>query len=269
MRRWRAANTGSLGFVPTMGYLHEGHMELVRRSIEENLHTVVSIFVNPTQFGPHEDFSRYPRDEVRDLAQLSAAGVDAVYLPGAADMYPEGYQSYVEVEQVTGALEGAARPGHFRGVTTVVLKLFNAVNPDRAYFGRKDAQQLRVIQRMVRDLDVGVEVVPCEIVREADGLAMSSRNVYLSPEQRAAAPLLKRALDGAKALWASGEREADVLRDSVTGVLDGELLADVEYVSLADDVTLEELHGTVSRPALLSLVAKFGKTRLLDNVELV
>ena len=166
MRRWRAANSGSVGFVPTMGYLHEGHMDLVRRSIDENLLTVVSIFVNPTQFAPDEDFSRYPRDEVRDLAQLSAAGVDAVYLPGATDMYPEGYQTYVEVEQVTRPLEGARRPGHFRGVTTVVLKLFNAVGPDRAYFGRKDAQQLRVIQRMVRDLDLGVEVVPCDIVRE-------------------------------------------------------------------------------------------------------
>jgi len=269
MRRWRAANSGTLGFVPTMGYLHEGHMELVRRSIEENLHTVVSIFVNPTQFGPHEDFSRYPRDEVRDLAQLSAAGVDAVYLPGATDMYPEGYQTYVEVEQVTQALEGAARPGHFRGVTTVVLKLFNAVGPDRAYFGRKDAQQLRVIQRMVRDLDVGVEVVPCEIVREADGLAMSSRNVYLTPEQRVAAPILERSLEDARAMWEAGERDADALRDAVASVLDGELLADVEYVSLADNVTLDELRGEVNRPALLSLVAKFGKTRLLDNVELV
>ncbi|MGE3075207.1 MAG: pantoate--beta-alanine ligase [Dehalococcoidia bacterium] len=268
MRRWRAANSGSLGFVPTMGYLHEGHMDLVHRSIEENLHTVVSIFVNPTQFGPHEDFSRYPRDEVRDLAQLSAAGVDAVYLPGATDMYPEGYQTYVEVEQVTQPLEGAARPGHFRGVTTVVLKLFNAVRPDRAYFGRKDAQQLRVIQRMVRDLDIGVEVVPCDIVREPDGLALSSRNVYLSPEQRAAAPILKQSLDDARALWDSGERDADALREAVTSKLDGELLADLEYVSLADNVTLDELHGAVIRPALLSLVAKFGKTRLLDNIEL-
>ena len=268
MRRWRAANSGSLGFVPTMGYLHEGHMELVRRSIDENLHTVVSIFVNPTQFGPHEDFSRYPRDEVRDLAQLSAAGVDAVYLPGATDMYPEGYQSYVEVEQVTQQLEGAARPGHFRGVTTVVLKLFNAVMPDRAYFGRKDAQQLRVIQRMVRDLDIGVEVVPCDIVREPDGLALSSRNVYLTPEQRAAAPILKRSLEDARALWDSGERDADALREAVKGTLDGELLADVEYVSLADNVTLDEISGPVTRPALLSLVAKFGKTRLLDNIEL-
>jgi pantoate--beta-alanine ligase len=268
MRRWRAANSGTVGFVPTMGYLHEGHMELVRRSIEENLHTVVSIFVNPTQFGPHEDFSKYPRDEVRDLAQLSAAGVDAVYLPGATDMYPEGYQTYVDVERVTQPLEGSARPGHFRGVTTVVLKLFNAVNPDRAYFGRKDAQQLRVVQRMVRDLDLGVEVVPCNIVREPDGLAMSSRNVYLSSEQRAAATVLKRSLDHARGLWKRGERSAAALRNAVEGAIETEPLAELDYVSLADNLTLEELSGEVVRPALLSLVVKFGKTRLLDNVEL-
>ena len=268
MRRWRAANSGSVGFVPTMGYLHEGHMDLVRRSIDENLLTVVSIFVNPTQFAPDEDFSRYPRDEVRDLAQLSAVGVDAVYLPGATDMYPEGYQTYVEVEQVTRPLEGARRPGHFRGVTTVVLKLFNAVGPDRAYFGRKDAQQLRVIQRMVRDLDLGVEVVPCDIVRETDGLAMSSRNVYLSPEQRTAATVLKRALNDTRRRWAEGERDADTLRAAVSRLIDAEPLAELDYVSLADDESLQELEGTAVRPAILSMVVKFGKTRLLDNIEL-
>lgn len=243
-------------------------MDLVRRSIDENLLTVVSIFVNPTQFAPDEDFSRYPRDEVRDLAQLSAAGVDAVYLPGATDMYPEGYQTYVEVEQVTRPLEGARRPGHFRGVTTVVLKLFNAVGPDRAYFGRKDAQQLRVIQRMVRDLDLGVEVVPCDIVRETDGLAMSSRNVYLSPEQRTAATVLKRALDDTRRRWAEGERDADTLRAAVSRLIDAEPLAELDYVSLADDESLQELEGTAVRPAILSMVVKFGKTRLLDNIEL-
>ncbi len=268
MRRWRAANSGSLGFVPTMGYLHEGHMALVRRSIEENLHTVVSIFVNPTQFGPNEDFSRYPRDEVRDLALLSAAGVDAVYLPSAADMYPEGFQTYVDVARVTQPLEAAARPGHLRGVTTVVLELFNAAGADRAYFGRKDAQQLRVVQRMVRDLDLGVEVAPCDIVREADGLAMSSRNVYLSESQRAAAPVLKRALDTARARFAAGTRDAEALRDAVAAVIAEEPLAEIDYISLADDETLEELSGEVVRPALLSLVVKFGKTRLLDNLEL-
>ncbi len=268
MRRWRAANSGSVGFVPTMGYLHEGHLELVRRSIEENLQTVVSIFVNPTQFGPNEDFSRYPRDEVRDLALLSAVGVDAVYLPWAAEMYPEGYQTYVDVERVTQPLEGVVRPGHFRGVTTVVLKLFNAVGADRAYFGRKDAQQLRVVQRMARDLDMGTEVVACDIVREPDGLAMSSRNVYLSTEERVAATVLKRSLDQARTVWNGGERDADKLREGVREMVALEPLGELDYVSLADDVSLEEIEGTASAPALLSLVVTFGKTRLLDNVEL-
>ena len=268
MRRWRAANSGSVGFVPTMGYLHEGHMELVRRSIEENLHTVVSIFVNPTQFAPNEDFERYPRDEVSDLAKMREAGVDAVYLPSAADMYPEGFQTYVDVEHVTQRLEGAARPGHFRGVSTVVLKLFNAVGPDRAYFGRKDAQQLRVVQRMVRDLDVGIEVVPCEIVREPDGLAMSSRNVYLTPEERQAATILRRALLEAQGRWATGERDADRLRNGVRALIETEPLAEIDYVSLADDQTLEEIDSIAVQPAVLSLVVKFGRTRLLDNIEL-
>lgn len=268
MRRWRAANSGSVGFVPTMGYLHEGHMELVRRSIEENLHTVVSIFVNPTQFGPHEDFERYPRDEVSDLAKMREAGVEAVYLPSAADMYPEGFQTYVDVEHVTQPLEGAARPGHFRGVSTVVIKLFNAVGPDRAYFGRKDAQQLRVVQRMARDLDLGVEVVPCEIVREADGLALSSRNVYLTDEEREAATVLRRALLEARAHWNAGERDAESLRSGVRALIETEPLAEIDYVSLADDVTLSELDRQVVQPAVLSLVVKFGRTRLLDNIEL-
>ncbi|WP_373324427.1 pantoate--beta-alanine ligase [Tepidiforma flava] len=268
MQRWRRDHPGELGFVPTMGYLHDGHLALVRRSRAENPLTVVSIFVNPAQFGPGEDFERYPRDEVRDLALLREAGVDAVYLPSAAEMYPPGYQTYVTVEHLTQRLEGAARPGHFRGVATVVLKLFNAVSPTRAYFGRKDAQQLRVIRRMVRDLDLPVEVVPCEIVREPDGLAMSSRNVYLSPEQRGAAPVVKRSLDAAAAAWAAGERDAETLRRIVRGVIAAEPLAALEYVSLADDETLEELEGRVERPALLSLVVRFGSTRLLDNLEL-
>ncbi len=268
MRRWRAENGGSLGFVPTMGYLHDGHLSLVRRSCAENLRTVVSIFVNPTQFGPHEDFEKYPRDEVRDLGLLRDAGVDAVYLPSAAEMYPAGFQTYVNVEQVTQPLEGASRPGHFRGVATVVLKLFNAVGADRAYFGRKDAQQLRVIQRMTRDLDLGVEIVPCEIEREADGLAMSSRNVYLTPEQRAAAPVLKRSLEHARTMWASGERDAETIRRAVRAILAEAPLGELEYVSLADDSSLEELHGAIAGPALLSLVVRFGRTRLLDNIEL-
>ncbi|MCZ7577250.1 MAG: pantoate--beta-alanine ligase [Dehalococcoidia bacterium] len=268
MRRWRAAHPGPLGLVPTMGYLHEGHLDLVRRARRENAHVVVSIFVNPTQFGPNEDFEKYPRDEVRDLNRLRDAEVDAVYLPSAAEMYPPGFQTYVSVEDVTQPLEGAARPGHFRGVTTVVLKLFNAIGPDRAYFGKKDAQQLRVIQRMTRDLDLGVEIVPCEIVREPDGLAMSSRNVYLTPEQRAAAPVLKQALEHARNLWNSGMRDAETLRQTVRSQIEGEPLAEIDYISLASDTTLKELDGPVAGAALLSLVVRFGHTRLLDNVEL-
>ncbi|MCC7088365.1 MAG: pantoate--beta-alanine ligase, partial [Dehalococcoidia bacterium] len=263
MRRWRAAHPGPLGLVPTMGYLHEGHLDLVRRARRENAHVVVSIFVNPTQFGPNEDFEKYPRDEVRDLNRLRDAEVDAVYLPSAAEMYPPGFQTYVSVEDVTQPLEGAARPGHFRGVTTVVLKLFNAIGPDRAYFGKKDAQQLRVIQRMTRDLDLGVEIVPCEIVREPDGLAMSSRNVYLTPEQRAAAPVLKQALEHARNLWNSGMRDAETLRHAVRSQIEGEPLAEIDYISLASDTTLKELDGPVAGAALLSLVVRFGHTRLL------
>lgn len=268
MQRWRRDHPGELGFVPTMGYLHEGHLALVHRAKAENPLTVVSIFVNPTQFGPGEDFERYPRDEQRDLALLREAGVDAAYLPSPADMYPPGYQTYVTVEALTRRLEGEARPGHFRGVATVVLKLFNAVSPTRAYFGRKDAQQLRVIRQMVRDLDLPIQIVPCDIVREPDGLAMSSRNVYLSPAQRAAAPVIKRSLDAAATAWAAGERDAEALRQATRNVIASEPLAQLEYVSLADDETLEEIEGTVHRPALLSLVVRFGPTRLLDNIEL-
>jgi pantoate--beta-alanine ligase len=268
MRRWRSEVSGSVGFVPTMGYLHEGHLTLVRRSCDENLHTVASIFVNPTQFGPGEDFERYPRDEVRDLAQLREAGVEAVYLPSAAEMYPPGYQTYVDVEHVSERLEGASRPGHFRGVTTVVLKLLNAVSPDRAYFGRKDAQQLRVVQRMVRDLDLATQIVPCDIVREPDGLAMSSRNVYLTPAERSAAPVLYRALCEARDLFNAGERDADQLRFRVAERISAQPEGKIEYISLADDVTLKEIDGRIERPALLSLVVRFGKTRLLDNTEL-
>ncbi len=268
MQAWRRAHPGSLGFVPTMGYLHDGHLSLVHRSTAENVFTVASIFVNPTQFGPHEDFERYPRDEVRDLTLLEEAGVAAVYLPSSGDMYPAGYQTWVEVTDVTQALEGVSRPGHFRGVTTVVLKLFNAVGPDRAYFGRKDAQQLRAVQRMTRDLDLPVEIVPCDIVREADGLALSSRNVYLSPQHRAAAPVIHEALCEARAAFESGTRDARGLRSIVEQRIGTEPEAAIEYVSLADDSTHEELSGDITGPALLSVVVRFGATRLLDNIEL-
>jgi pantoate--beta-alanine ligase len=268
MRLWRRARRATLGFVPTMGYLHDGHLSLAHQAKVANDLVAVSIFVNPTQFGPGEDFERYPRDEERDLRLLREAGVDAVYMPSPATMYPDGYQTYVDVERVTKPLEGAARPGHFRGVTTVVLKLFNTVEPTRAYFGRKDAQQLRVLRRMTRDLDLGVEIVACPIVREPDGLAMSSRNVYLTPEQRQAATVLQRALQQARASFEDGVRDPDVLRGMVQRQIADEPLAVIDYISLADDDTLEELDSPLSRPALLSLVVRFGKTRLLDNVEL-
>lgn len=266
--RWRRTATGTVGFVPTMGYLHEGHLSLVRASRAQDDVTVVSIFVNPTQFGPHEDFARYPRDEARDLALLEQEGVHAVYLPSVEAMYPPGYQTYVTVEELTKRLEGERRPGHFRGVTTVVTKLFNAIRPHRAYFGKKDAQQLRVIRRMVRDLDFDIEIVACETVREADGLAMSSRNVYLSSEERALAPLLARSLQEAAERFRAGERDANALRSTVLDHLSREPRIEVEYVSLADDESLEEITGRVEGAALLSLAARIGSTRLIDNVEL-
>lgn len=268
MRAWRRARGGTVGFVPTMGYLHPGHLSLVEAARGQNETTVVSIFVNPTQFGPNEDFTRYPRDEVRDLALLKDAGVDAVYLPSVGDMYPAGHQTSVVVNEITRRLEGAARPGHFDGVATVVTKLFNAVEADRAYFGRKDAQQLRVIQRMVRDLDMAVEIVPCDIVREPDGLAMSSRNVYLTPEQRAAAPIISRTLFAARDQFNDGLKSPETVRDLVRTQISTSPLANIEYISVADNDSLEELQGPITGRALLSVVVRFGNTRLLDNVEL-
>jgi pantoate--beta-alanine ligase len=225
---------------------------------------VVSIFVNPTQFGPQEDLSRYPRDLDRDLGLLEPLGVDLVWMPSAEIMYPPGYQTWVEVEAITGPLEGAMRPGHFRGVTTVVAKLFNAVQPDKAYFGQKDAQQAAVIRQMARDLNFPLEVVVCPIVRERDGLAMSSRNVYLDPEQRQAGTVLYRALRAAKEAYAAGERDAEKLRQTMKDVLANEPLANVQYVSCADYDTLEELEE-IKGKALLSMAVFIGKTRLIDN----
>ena len=270
MRAWRAARpaAASLGLVPTMGALHEGHLSLARRSLAENDATVASIFVNPAQFGPGEDLARYPRDEARDLRLLRELGVDAAYLPAAAAMYPDGYETYVTVEGLARRLEGASRPAHFRGVATVVTRLFIAVRPDRAYFGRKDAQQLRVVRRLARDLDLPVEVVACDTVREADGLAMSSRNANLAPADRAAAPVLARALRASEARFAAGERSADALRAAARETLAAEPRAAVDYVSLADADSLAEIEGEARGPALLSLAARFGAVRLIDNVEL-
>jgi pantoate--beta-alanine ligase len=249
-----------------MGYLHEGHLSLIRRAREECDHVAVSIFVNPTQFGPKEDLAKYPRDLERDL-QLIAPYTDLLWTPTAEIMYPPGYQTWVEVDAMTRPLEGAMRPGHFRGVTTVVAKLFNAVQPYKAYFGQKDAQQAAVIRQMVRDLNFPVEIVVCPIVREPDGLAMSSRNVYLSPEQRKGATVLFRALSAAKEAYGNGERDADQLRQVMKDVLASEPLAEMQYVSCADYDTLEELE-TVEGKALVSMAVYFGKTRLIDNLVL-
>jgi pantoate--beta-alanine ligase len=266
-REGRAGLAGSVGLVPTMGYLHEGHLSLVRRAREENDHVVVSIFVNPTQFGPNEDLATYPRDEARDLALLAAEGVDLVLAPEPAEMYREGASTYVDAGAVALPLEGAARPGHFRGVATVVLKLLNIVQPDRAYFGRKDAQQLAVIRRMVADLDVPVEVVACETLRETDGLALSSRNVYLSPEERKAAIVLWQALSLAREMWTRGTRDAGAFRKRMAELIAAEPLAKADYVSVADPMTLAELER-IKGPALVSLAVRIGKTRLIDNLTL-
>ncbi len=265
LRKARRALQEPVGFVPTMGYLHEGHLSLVRMARRENTSVVVSIFVNPTQFGPGEDLDRYPRDIPRDLALLEREGVDLVWTPTPEVMYGEDFQTWVTVEGLTQYLEGAYRPGHFRGVTTVVTKLFLAVQPQRAYFGQKDAQQARVIQQMVKDLNFPIVIVVGPTVREPDGLAMSSRNTYLNPEERQAATVLYRALRAARDAFEQGERDADALRQKMLAVLKKEPLARVQYVSCADPDTLEELHGPVER-ALLSMAVFIGNTRLIDNM---
>ena len=259
----RRSLSGTVGLIPTMGYLHEGHISLIRRAREECDHVFVSIFVNPAQFGPKEDLSKYPRDLERDL-RLIEPYTDVVWTPSEAMMYPEGFQTWVEVEALTKVLEGAMRPGHFRGVTTVVAKLFNGVQPHKAYFGQKDAQQVAVIRKMTRDLNFPIEIVVCPIVREPDGLAMSSRNVYLDSEQRQAATVLFLSLNAARDLFEKGERNAETIRGKVREVLAGEPLAEVQYVSCADYDTLEEL-AEIKGKALLSLAVFFGKTRLIDN----
>ena len=267
MKRLRQQLAKSVGFVPTMGYFHEGHLTLVRQARAENPSVVVSIFVNPTQFGPQEDFNSYPHDTQRDLALLEKEQVDIVFMPSVAEMYPPQFSSWVEVGKVTEKLEGASRPGHFKGVTTVVAKLFNIVQPNRAYFGQKDAQQLVVIKKMVADLDMNLEIVAVPTVREPDGLAMSSRNTYLNPEERKAAVILYQALGLAQKLWSQGEKDAQTIRQQMTDLIQKQPLADIDYVSIADAETLDEL-DTVKSPALVSLAVRIGKTRLIDNVVL-
>jgi pantoate--beta-alanine ligase len=257
----------SVGLVPTMGALHEGHLSLIRRAREENDVVVVSVFVNPTQFGPQEDYSRYPRDLSRDTALAVEAGADLVFAPAAEEMYLPGHSTWVEVEGLTDGLCGASRPGHFRGVCTVVTKLFALCRPDRAYFGQKDAQQLAVIRRMERDLNLGVDVVSCAIVREDDGLALSSRNVYLTPEERAQAVVLSRSLRAAEQLVAEGEHRAKAIEATVRQVLAEATLGEVDYVALVDAEELTPVE-VIAGEVLLALAVRFGGTRLIDNTVL-
>jgi len=267
MKALRLKSFGSVGFVPTMGYLHDGHLALVKQARNENSVVVASIFVNPTQFGPKEDFKTYPRDTERDLAMLRKEKTDIVFMPPPEEMYPGGFNSWIEVEKITHRLEGSYRPGHFKGVATVVAKLFNIVEPTRAYFGQKDAQQVLVIKKMVADLNMNLEVIVSPTVREGDGLAMSSRNVYLNPQERQAATVLFKALTLAQNLRGKGEKNAETIRKKMTTIISKEPLAKIEYVSIADTQTLEEL-TTIDRPALASLAVRLGKTRLIDNIVL-
>jgi len=267
MKAMRKTLAGPVGFVPTMGYLHAGHISLVNQSKKDNASTVVSIFVNPAQFGPHEDFDKYPRDEKRDFAMLEKSDVDIAFISTAQEMYPDGFNTWVEVEDITERLEGAVRPGHFKGVATVCNKLFNIVQPDKAYFGQKDAQQVLVIKKMVADLNMNLEIVVMPTLREADGLAMSSRNSYLNPDERKAATVLYRALMKAREMRHAGERNAETLREAMTELILAEPLAEIDYISIADPTTLRELEDIISQ-ALVSMAVRFGKTRLIDNIVL-
>jgi pantoate--beta-alanine ligase len=267
LREALASAARPVGLVPTMGWLHEGHRSLMQRARKECATSVVTIFVNPRQFDDAADYTRYPRDTARDLALCESEGVDLVWVPQPADVYPPGFDTTVSVGALARPLEGAARPGHFDGVATVVAILFALVGAERAYFGQKDAQQVMVITRMAGDLALPTRVVPCPTVREPDGLALSSRNVHLTAEQRRAAPVLWRALSAGRDAWAAGERDGDALRARVSDILATEPLARVEYVSCADALTLREL-AHVDGPALLSVAVAFGTTRLIDNVPL-
>ena len=268
MNRLRQQLANPVGFVPTMGYLHEGHMSLVRQARAENASAVVSIFVNPSQFGPREDFKSYPRNTERDLVMLQKENTDVVFMPLAEEMYPPRFDSRIEVGAIAERLEGTSRPGHFRGVATVVAKLFNIVQPTRAYFGQKDAQQLAVIKKMAADLNMNLEVVAAPTVREPDGLAMSSRNTYLNPEERRAAVVLYQAITLAQQSWSQGEMNAERLRQEMITLIQKEPLADIDYVSIANAETLDEL-DMVNPPTLLSMAVNIGITRLIDNFVLL
>ena len=254
-----------IGFVPTMGYLHAGHLSLIEAAVKENDLVVVSIFVNPKQFGPREDFAEYPRDLERDLDLISQAGGEIVFIPETAEIYPENFQSYVEVREITANLCGAKRPGHFLGVATVVNKLFNIIKPDKAYFGQKDAQQCQVIKRMVLDLNMDVEIIICPIVREADGLALSSRNVYLNQEERKQATVLSQALFKAQELIRDGERDSTTIKNIMEKMITQKPLAKIDYISIVDEITLQDVQH-LNQNILIALAVKFGNTRLIDNI---
>lgn len=254
----------SVALVPTMGYLHEGHQSLIQRAVEENDKVVVSIFVNPIQFGPNEDFEQYPRDLEKDAALCEATGAALIFHPEAEEMYPDGFCTHVDMEGITENLCGAKRPGHFQGVCTVVSKLFNIVVPDRAYFGEKDAQQLAIIRRMVRDMNIDVEVVGCPIVREPSGLAKSSRNTYLSKEEKRAACVLDRSLTAARSLLNRGERSAENILGVIREEIKEEPLAEIDYVKMVDALTMQDVE-TADRDVLIAIAVYIGKTRLIDN----
>jgi pantoate--beta-alanine ligase len=265
MKSLRRNIRGTLGFVPTMGYLHEGHISLVQQSVKDNDTTAVSIYVNPTQFGPNEDFQAYPRDLERDLKLLEKAHTDIVFFPSNTEMYPDDYCTWIDVEKITARLEGEIRPGHFRGVATIVTKLFNIVQPDKAYFGQKDAQQALVIQRMTKDLNMNLDVIIMPTLREKDGLAMSSRNTYLNPEERKTATILYKALSLAIQLKEQGENGTADIKNKMERLIITEPLAKIEYISIADTQTLEELSSLAPR-SLVSMAVRIGKTRLIDNL---
>ena len=265
-RQWKKEGK-RVGFVPTMGYLHEGHLSLVRESTKRTDVTVVSIFVNPAQFGPSEDFKKYPRDLEKDSEYLRSGGVDCLFYPDAAEIYPPGYRTYVEVHGLQDRLCGKSRPGHFRGVATVVLKLFNIVRPDLAFFGAKDAQQVLIIERMAADLDLGVEVVTCPLVREPDGLALSSRNAYLTPVERRAALVLSRSLREAERAIRAGERDAARVIAGIRILIGAEPLARVDYIEAVDPLNLEPV-AAIRGGVLIVLAVFIGSTRLIDNIRI-
>lgn len=263
VKQWKKEGL-TVGFVPTMGYLHEGHESLIRKASSENQRVVVSIFVNPTQFGPNEDLEAYPRDLERDMKLCENAGCTMIFHPDVEEMYGEGFSTFVEVENLTKGLCGKSRPIHFRGVCTVVSKLFNIVAPHRAYFGEKDAQQLAVIKKMVKDLNMDLEVIGCPIVREEDGLAKSSRNTYLSKEERQAATVLNKALLEAKESMNSGERSAEKIIDLISAKISEEPLAKIDYVEVVDSLTMETI-DKIEKTVLVAIAVFIGKTRLIDN----